>query len=53
MATDGRTPNRKGGDSMRYFVHEWKQWGLRVALFNLRWNFAYRLGGFTSASKDF
>jgi hypothetical protein len=36
---------------MRMFVHDWREWGFRVACFNARFNLAYRLGGFTSASR--
>jgi len=33
------------------FVRDIRQWGLRVALANARFNLGYRIGGFRRASK--
>ena len=33
------------------FLADWRDYGLRIALSNLRFNFAYWLGGFTSAKR--
>ncbi len=37
---------------MTWFIHDVRHYGLRVALANVRFNLAYRLGGFTSARRD-
>jgi len=36
---------------MRQFVSEARSFGLGIALSNARFNLAYRLGGFTRASR--
>jgi hypothetical protein len=36
---------------MRYFIREWKEWGLKIALSNLRFNLGYWIGGFTHAER--
>ena len=37
---------------MSEFLSDWRQYGLRVALWNLRFQIGYRIGGFTSAKRD-
>lgn len=34
----------------KYFGREWRDWGLKTALFNARFLICKKLGGFTSAN---
>ena len=33
------------------FIRDWRDYGFRVALWNLRFEVGYKIGGFTSAKR--
>ena len=36
---------------MRTFIHDAREWGVKIAWSNFRFQLGYRIGGFTSASR--